>query len=56
MAEVILNLTEEEIKAAHNQYMREWRAKNKDKVKAANARYWVKYAAKKRAEKELANG
>lgn len=31
-----------------NIYMRNWRAKNKDKVKAANERYWLR-----RAEREM---
>ncbi|MBQ6365440.1 MAG: hypothetical protein IJI61_03405 [Oscillospiraceae bacterium] len=35
-------------------YMREWRAKNKDKVAANNRRYWERRAAKV-AEKENAN-
>lgn len=37
------NMTKEEnIKAARNAYMKEWRAKNKDKVKAAQEKYWEK--------------
>lgn len=28
------------IKEARNEYMRNWRAKNKDKVKATQLRYW----------------
>lgn len=35
-------------------YMREWRAKNKDKVRANNKRYWEKKALK-RIERENAN-
>lgn len=35
----------EEGRAAYNAYMREWRAKNRDKVKANNERYWEKKAA-----------
>jgi hypothetical protein len=31
-------------KVIRNQYAREWRAKNPDKVQAANARYWLKKA------------
>lgn len=27
-------------KKARNEYMKEWRKKNKDKVKAAQERYW----------------
>jgi hypothetical protein len=29
-------------KEQKNAYMKEWRAKNKDKVKAAQERYWEK--------------
>lgn len=29
---------------ARNQYIREWRAKNKSKVKEANRRYWERRA------------
>ena len=32
----------EAIKKAKNEYMKEWRKKNKDKVKAAQERYWEK--------------
>ena len=32
------------------QYMREWRAKNKDKVAANNRRYWERRAAKAKGE------
>lgn len=28
--------------AARREYMRAWRAKNREKVKAANERYWAK--------------
>ena len=31
--------------AAKREYMREWRANNRDKVKAANERYWAKKGA-----------
>lgn len=31
--------------SARNEYMRQWRAKNRDKVKAINERYWNKKAA-----------
>jgi len=33
-------------KEARAKYLREWRAKNKDKVAAQNARYWKKKANK----------
>lgn len=32
---------EEKIKKAKNQYQKEWRSKNKEKVKAINKRYWI---------------
>jgi cell division protein ZapA (FtsZ GTPase activity inhibitor) len=32
----------EKAREAYNAYMREWRAKNKDKVKAAQERCWNK--------------
>ncbi len=30
-----------------NNYQRQWRARNKDRVKAINARYWLKRAQRK---------
>lgn len=33
---------DEKAKEARNKYMREWRAKNKDKVKVIQERYWKK--------------
>lgn len=36
---------QEAARKARNQYHREWRAKNKEKVKEINARYWAKRAA-----------
>ncbi|MEW9575824.1 hypothetical protein U9K47_10320 [Bacillus toyonensis] len=33
---------EKAAREAKNAYMREWRAKNKEKVKAAQDRYWQK--------------
>ena len=35
---------------AHNKYVREWSAKNRDKVRASQARYWEKRAAEAAAE------
>ena len=35
-----------------NRYMREYRAKNKEKVKAINKKYWEKRAARNAAEKK----
>lgn len=31
---------------ARNNYAREWRAKNKEKVREANSRYWARRAAR----------
>lgn len=42
----ILSYTDETIKKLQREYLRQWRAKNPDKVKAANRRYWEKKAAK----------
>ncbi len=48
-------MTKQEIeslaKAERNEYAREWRAINKDKVKEANRRYWTKRAENRLAEK-----
>lgn len=47
-------MTEQEKAAARkaqNEYHREWRAKNRDKVRAINERYWAKKAAEA-AQKE----
>lgn len=33
-----------EARAAKNEYMKQWRAKNKDRVRAINQRYWEKRA------------
>lgn len=37
---------DDKAREARKQYMKEWRAKNKDKVKATIERYWNKKAAK----------
>lgn len=34
----------DEARRLKNEYMKEWRAKNKEKVKAAQERYWRKKA------------
>lgn len=41
----------EEARAAKNKYMKQWRAKNKDRVRAINQRYWERRAAKREEEK-----
>lgn len=43
------NMTEAARKE-QREYMREWRAKNKDRVRANNQRYWEKRAAARRKE------
>ena len=35
-----------------NQYMRDWRQRNRDKVRAANKRYWEKKAEERAAARE----
>jgi len=37
---------------ARNEYQKEWRAKNPDKVKASNERYWLRLAEKAKAEQD----
>ena len=37
---------EAKAKAMRNEYMRNWRARNKDKVKATQERYWENKANK----------
>lgn len=39
-------------RAAVNEYMREWRKRNKDKAKAAKIRYWEKKAKEAAAAEE----
>lgn len=43
-------------KIARNEYMRNWRAKNKDKVKAAQQRYWENKANKLNNKERVING
>lgn len=42
----------EQAKIYKNQYMREWRKKNKDKVKRYNAEYWERYAKRMKSEEK----
>ena len=37
----------------YNEYMRNWRAKNKDRVKEYNKRYWENKSKKVRNENEI---
>ncbi|WP_291650133.1 hypothetical protein [Clostridium sp.] len=39
-------------KLARREYMRQWRARNKDKVKANQERYWENKAKKLKSEGE----
>lgn len=41
---------------AKREYMRKWRAKNRDKVKAAQDRYWSKRAAEMAKKEDDKNG
>lgn len=41
----------EEAKKLNREYIKNWRAKNKDKVKAINKRYWLKKAQKNLEER-----
>ena len=41
-----------EARAAQREYLRQWRAKNKDKVKRYSAEYWQRKATQKAANKE----
>lgn len=49
--ESLTNTKETSAREARNAYMREWRAKNKEKVKATQDRYW-KRKAQESAENE----
>jgi len=40
----------DEVRRVRNEYMREWRSKNKDKVKAAQDRYWKRKALKRKVD------
>ena len=43
---------EDKIKKAYNDYQRQWRAKNKDKVKEINKRFWRKKAEEQEQEEQ----
>lgn len=43
---------EDSAKLARREYMRQWRAKNKDKVKANQERYWENKAKKLRCGRD----
>lgn len=46
---------EQQARAAQREYMRQWRARNKDKVKAAQERYWEKKAKNLNSEGDKNN-
>lgn len=43
---------EQAAREVRNAYVREWRAKNRDKVKTYNRNYWAKKAAQKAERKD----
>jgi hypothetical protein len=45
-------VTETEIREARNEYARQWRAKNRDKVREANKRYWQKKTEQMKQDKD----
>ena len=51
-AEQIRQEVLEQIRAKNREYMRKWRAKNKDRVKASNERYILKKAESLKANTE----
>lgn len=51
-AEQIRQEVLEQIRAKNREYMRQWRAKNKDKIKANNERYILKKAESLKANTE----
>lgn len=42
------------IREARNQYYRDYRAKNRDKIKEINSRYWARRAAKAKEDEHNA--
>ena len=47
--------SQELVRAEKAKYVREWRAKNPEKVKAANQRYWERKAIARKAAEQEAN-
>lgn len=43
---------DEKVKEAQREYMRQWRAANREKVRANNARYWKRRAERMAQERE----
>lgn len=43
----------EEARKARNEYMKEWRKNNKDKVRANNQRYWEKRASRSKGKENV---
>lgn len=47
------NIISDEARKARNKYLREWRAKNKEKVRAANLMYWERKVSNGRSAANL---
>ena len=43
---------EQKIKDEKNEYQREWRSRNKDKIKKYNQRYWERRVIKQQLKEE----
>ena len=48
-------IVDQKARELKNEYYREWRKKNKEKVRRSNEKYWEKQAALRAAEKEDKN-
>lgn len=49
-----MSVENEKIRKTRNQYYREYRAKNKEKIRAINQRYWTRKAEKDKEVEENA--
>lgn len=47
---------DEEARLARNEYQKQWRANNKDKVRKSNADYWRRKAMAKHGQNAAAQG
>lgn len=47
------NELSEQAKKSRNDYYRQWRANNKDRIREYNARYWAKRAERMAQEQEI---
>lgn len=50
------NNLDEKAREAQREYMRQWRAANREKVRANNARYWKRRAERMEQEREEVKG